>query len=56
MVLKPEKNKLKANMIIVLPLYILYILFTEVILGFSVSDIWDRLIASTIKNNKRSTL
>ncbi|WMJ88662.1 hypothetical protein [Anaerocolumna sp. MB42-C2] len=56
MVLKQEKNKIKSNKYIILPLYILYILFTEVILGFSVNDIWDRLIASTIKNNKRSTL
>jgi len=34
---------LKSNKIIVLPLYIVYIVFFEVLLGFGAGDIWDRI-------------
>lgn len=47
---------LKSNKIIILPLYILYIVFFEVLLGFGAGDIWDRFMARSAKKNKRSTL
>ncbi len=47
---------IKSNKFIVLPLYILYIVFFEVLLGFGAGDIWDRYMARSAKKNKRSTL
>ena len=47
---------LKSNKNIILPLYILYIVFFEVLLGFGAGDIWDRIMARSAKKNKRSTL
>ncbi|GEM_PF-6440719 len=49
-------SNLKAKKSLALPIYVLYLVFFEMILGFGVSNIWDKLVAGTIKKNQRSSL
>lgn len=51
-----NRNNLKTKKSLILPIYIFYVLFFEIILGFGISDIWDRLVARSVKKNKRSTV
>lgn len=44
-------NKLKAKKSVVLPLYAIYLTLFNIILGFGISDIWDRLVAWSNKEN-----
>lgn len=47
-----KKNINFKKYILILPIYILYILIFELILGCSIGDIWDKLTGKFNKNKK----
>jgi hypothetical protein len=54
--MKSEPDILKSKRNRRLSLYVIYILFCEILSVIAISQVWDRLTAWLIKKNKRSTL